>query len=318
MPDSASSTLSATVNQQPLLVDPFACFVSHAVDTLGIPKPCAQFPPRTLKGPVPQDEALAATSLQYTVHGKSGSFYLSASIPSAGESSTLTAMAPIDFEKGATNEEDMQHGSSQRNSAAKDPEKAFSSAQPINSNRSLRQPQCHSGDDAASITFSDVESEIEAGLALQELMAIKILFFLSGPVVGLSFLNLFWTLVSLAITTLSQPVRLCAHRITYGQQLASLLGPALSLQLKCIYTPLPPNANEDGVFHPGMLVFVLLVSPVLSLGVAIAGWVVAAYWLLAAIVGDPAGMDKRDDGRENVLRLRSWCENTMLKAFHLD
>ena len=166
--------------------------------------------------------------------------------------------------------------------------------------------------------YSDGESEIDAGLALQEAKAMKILFFLSGPVVALSFLNLFWTLISLFITILSQPVRLCARRITFGQQLASLLGPALNLQLKSIYTPLPPHANEDGVFHPGMLVFVHVVSPVLSIGVAIAAWVVAAYWLMAGIVGDPAGMDKRDDGRETVLGLRGWWENLMLKGINLD
>lgn len=169
-----------------------------------------------------------------------------------------------------------------------------------------------------SVIYTDADDEIDAGLAQQEAKAMKILFFLSGPVVALSLLNLLWTLISLIITILSQPVRLCARRITFGQQLASLLGPALNLQLKSIYTPLPPHANEDGVFHPGMLLFVHLVSPVLSIGVAIAAWVVAAYWLMAGIVGDPAGMDKRDDGRETVLGLRGWWENLMLKGINLD
>lgn len=145
----------------------------------------------------------------------------------------------------------------------------------------------------------------------------KILFFLSGPVVALSFLNFIWTIISLVIVTLSQPVRLCARRLTFGQQLASLLGPALNLQLKSIYTPLPPFANEDGVFHPGMLVMVHLISPLLGLGVVICAWTVAAYWAMAGIVGDPAGMDKRDDGKETVLGLRHWWENLMLKGINL-
>jgi hypothetical protein len=39
---------------------------------------------------------------------------------------------------------------------------------------------------------------------------------------------------------------------------------------------------------------------------------------MAGIVGDPAGMDKRDDGRETVLGLRGWWENLMLKGINLD
>jgi hypothetical protein len=235
-------------------------------------------------------------------------------------SSGGTTMSSFDLEKGMSGSKDKQNRRSKRDSA-RDPEKAFYNAQQASSPQSHRSPrhsQRQSRDDTGSVTFSDVDSQIDAGLALQEAKAMKILFFLSGPVVALSFLNLFWTLISLIITILSQPVRLCARRITFGQQLASLLGPALNLQLKSIYTPLPPHANEDGVFHPGMLVFVHLVSPVLSIGVAIAAWVVAAYWLMAGIVGDPAGMDKRDDGRETVLGLRGWWENLMLKGINLD
>jgi hypothetical protein len=235
-------------------------------------------------------------------------------------SSGGTTMSSFDLEKGMSGSKDKQNRRSKRDSA-RDPEKAFYNAQqasPPQSHRSPRHSQRQSRDDTGSATYSDVDSEIDAGLALQEAKAMKILFFLSGPVVALSFLNLFWTLISLIITILSQPVRLCARRITFGQQLASLLGPALNLQLKSIYTPLPPHANEDGVFHPGMLVFVHLVSPVLSIGVTIAAWVVAAYWLMAGIVGDPAGMDKRDDGRETVLGLRGWWENLMLKGINLD
>jgi hypothetical protein len=233
-------------------------------------------------------------------------------------SSGGTTMSSFDLEKGVPGSKAKQDRRSKRDSA-RDPEKAFYNAQtPPRSHRSARHSRRQSRDDVESVVYSDADSEVDAGLALQEAKAMKILFFLSGPVIGLSFLNLFWTLISLIITILSQPVRLCARRITFGQQLASLLGPALNLQLKSIYTPLPPHANEDGVFHPGMLVFVHLVSPILSIGVAIAAWVVAAYWLMAGIVGDPAGMDKRDDGRETVLGLRRWWENLMLKGINLD
>ncbi|KAM0720066.1 hypothetical protein Q7P37_004202 [Cladosporium fusiforme] len=315
MSDLASSTAPDTANSRPMLVDPFASPDAHPVDTPKYPEPCAQ-PPRTSQR-VTSDETLATSEAQPAARTTNGSVYKSASMSSAGQSSTMTGMSSFDLEKGMAKEQEKQNRRSKRDSA-RDPEKAMYSAQSPRSHRSPRQSLRQSRDDAASATFSDVDSEIDAGLALQEEKAMKILFFLSGPVLALSMLNFIWTLISLVITTLSQPVRLCARRITFGQQLASLLGPALNLQLKSIYTPLPPHANEDGVFHPGMLVFVHLASPVLSIGVMVAAWVVAGYWLMAGIVGDPAGMDKRDDGKETVLGLRGWWENLLLKGINLN
>jgi len=297
---------------QPVFVeDPFASPASQAIDNPRYPEACAHLPPNTSNGSTYTGGPLSSTEQPNTTTATS---HKSASMSSAG-----TTMSSFDLEKGMAKEQDKQNRRSKRDSA-RDPEKAFYSAQtPPRSTRSPRHSHRPSRDDnAASVIYSDAESEIDEGLAVQEAKAIKILFFLSGPVIALSFLNLIWTLISLVITTLSQPVRLCARRITFGQQLASLLGPALNLQLKSIYTPLPPYANEDGVFHPGMLVFVHLVSPILSIGVAIAAWVVAAYWLMAGMVGDPAGMDKRDDGRETVLGLRRWWENLMLKGINLN
>ncbi|KAL1590908.1 hypothetical protein WHR41_00179 [Cladosporium halotolerans] len=316
MSDQASSNSPYTASPRPVLVDPFASPATHPVGTPRYPEPTARLPARTSDHTY-SDEALATTDLPSSRRAPSSPGHKSASMSSAGQSSTLTAMSSFDLEKNAAKDQERESRRSKRDSA-RDPEKAFYSAQSPRSHRSSRHSRRQSREDAVSATYSDVESEIDAGLALQEAKAMKILFFLSGPVVALSFLNLIWTLISLAITTLSQPVRLCARRITFGQQLASLLGPALNLQLKSIYTPLPPHANEDGVFHPGMLVFVHCVSPVLSIGVAVAAWVVAAYWLMAGIVGDPAGMDKRDDGRETVLGLRGWWENLMLKGINLE
>ncbi|KAF2722344.1 hypothetical protein K431DRAFT_195679, partial [Polychaeton citri CBS 116435] len=151
---------------------------------------------------------------------------------------------------------------------------------------------------------------------LQYQRAVKILFFLSGPVVALSFVNFVWTLISLVITLLSQPVRLCAKRLSFGTQLAGLLGPALNLQLRAVYTPLPPHVNEDGSYNTGWLILVQLLSPFVSIGVALTSWVVAMYWVLAAIVGepDPAVTEKRDDGRETCLALRKWWEKWLARA----
>jgi hypothetical protein len=306
--DMATSNAPHNSTSQPVFIeDPFASPASQAIDTPRYPEPCAQLPPKTT-GPTYTGGPLA-TSEQLDTATTS---HKSASMSSGG-----TTMSSFDLEKGMAKEQDKQNRRSKRDST-RDPEKDFYSAQtPARSHRSPRNSHRPSRD-GGSVIYSDAESEIDEGLAIQEAKAMKILFFLSGPVIALSFLNLIWTLISLAITTLSQPVRLCARRITFGQQLASLLGPALNLQLKSIYTPLPPHANEDGIFHPGMLVFVHLVSPILSIGVAVAAWVVACYWLMAGMVGDPAGMDKRDDGVETVLGLRRWWENLMLKGINLN
>ncbi|EMC95352.1 hypothetical protein BAUCODRAFT_35336 [Baudoinia panamericana UAMH 10762] len=186
----------------------------------------------------------------------------------------------------------------------RDPEKAMHNAR--NTDRRSR--------DNLSLTYTDDEEAEDEGRRMQEQKAVNILLFLAGPCVLLSALNAAWTIISCVITSLTQPVRLCARRPTFGQQLAGLLGPALNLQLRCIHTPLPPYANEDAVYHTWMLVAVHLLSPFLSLGVMFGSWVLAFYWVSSLVVGDPAGMDKQDDGRETVLGLRRWWEAWLLRS----
>lgn len=230
---------------------------------------------------------------------------------SAGASSTLTSFSFADPEKTSPPRTSPQH-SRQPSTYTIDQEKAAY----LHANPDMPRPHRHTRrvDSSSSSTIYSLSGELSPGQEEQEQHALKILLFLSFPIVCLSWLLLFWLLIALFITTLSQPVRLCARRLTFSQQLSSLLGPALNLQLKSIYTLLPPHANEDGNFHAGNLVLILTCAPLLSMGVAIAAWVVAAYWLMAGMVGDPAGMDKRDDGKETVLGLRRWWEAVLIKA----
>lgn len=164
----------------------------------------------------------------------------------------------------------------------------------------------------------DEEDEVDQGRATQEQKAVKILFFLSGPCVLLSSVNAIWAIIALFITTLSQPIRICAKRPSFGQQLAGLLGPTLNLQLRSIYTPLPPHANEDLSYHNGMLLVVHLLSPFVSFAIIFAAWVLAVYWLCSGMVGDPAGQDKRDDGKETVLGLRNFWERWLMRSVKMD
>lgn len=67
-------------------------------------------------------------------------------------------------------------------------------------------------------------------------------------------------------------------------------------------------------FSPFCLIFIHAVSPILSIGNAIAAWIVAVFWVFAIIMGNPDGTEKRDDGRATVLMLRDWWERCLLFA----
>lgn len=191
---------------------------------------------------------------------------------------------------------------------SRDPEKAMTSSR-ANSHQSSH----HNASSAVAYVEDDERDE---GQQLQEAKALKILLFMSGPCVVLSAVNTAWVCIALVITTLSQPIRFCAKRPTFGQQLAGLLGPTLNLQLRAIYTPLPPYANEDASYHTFMLAAVHILSPFLAFVLMFAAWTLAIYWMSSAMVGDPAGQDKRDDGKETVLGLRRWWEGWLMRSIH--
>nr|POE46885.1 hypothetical protein CFP56_00217 [Quercus suber] len=240
---------------------------------------------------------------QETASSKSpGATCKSISVSSAGSSSVMTAVSSIDLEKSVAQN---QQVSPTRQSDRRDPEKAMGN------------PRWHADRSRTmsnNITYTYTETDGELALPMQKAKAFRIILFLSGPCVLLSLLNTMWTFISVAITLLSQPVRLCARRPSFGLQLAGLLGPALNLQLRSIYTPLPPHADEDTTYHTVQLVTVLLVSPLLSMGMMLVSWVVAIYWASSLVVGDPAGLDKQDDGKDTVLALRNWWEKWLMRS----
>ncbi|KAK4991310.1 hypothetical protein LTR50_001895 [Elasticomyces elasticus] len=155
----------------------------------------------------------------------------------------------------------------------------------------------------------------ESWARTQEENAVKILFFLSGPCAILSLLAALWTILALTLTTLTQPLNLCTTRPSFGTRLKTLLAPMLNLQLRAIYSPppLPPDVPPP-TYHLPTLLLVHLASPLLGLGLALAGWTLAVYWLFAAMVGNPDGLDGRDDGREAVLGVRRWWEGWLGRA----
>ncbi|KAM3419408.1 hypothetical protein BST61_g5337 [Cercospora zeina] len=244
-------------------------------------------------------------------HHDSITFPTTSASMSSSNTSATTPISSIDLEKGALGRE-IEAPKKQRQ-RSRDPEKAAAQS-PTRHSRDRHAPP-----HTTRIAYvEEDDADDDDTKAFQEAKAVEILLYLAGPCALLSALNAFWTIISLVITIMTQPVRLCARRPTFGQQLGGLVGPALNLQLRSIYTPLPPHADEDTSYRPGMLVLVMLLSPFLSVGMALAAWVAAIFWLSSAVVGDPAGMDKRDDGRETVLVLRKWWEKWLVGSMRDD
>lgn len=302
------------------MVDPFASPASLSSNCPTLPKPCAQRPtnsPRSLR------EAVADTHT-HTGHGRIRQYpahdqYKPGSMSSAGDSALMTPMSSVDLEKASLAKErepERPSRDSKRSKGSKgskgsknsrtnrDPEKAMDTSHHLNSTNTT--------------TYTEDGDDIDDGTQLQDEKAVKILAFFAGPCVLLSAVNLAWAFIALVITALTQPIRLCARRPSFGQQLSGLLGPTLNLQLRCIYTPLPPHANEDASYHATQLLLVHVVSPFLSFVMMFAAWVLAVYWISSAVVGDPAGQDKRDDGKETVLGLRKWWESWLMRSIRDD
>jgi hypothetical protein len=92
-------------------------------------------------------------------------------------------------------------------------------------------------------------------------------------------------------------------------QLTTFLAPPLNLQLHLIYSV---SASTD--YSPAMLIVVHLFSPAVALGVAVASWTAACFWVFGLILGDPAGQDGRNDGLESLLGVRSWWDRWVSRA----
>jgi hypothetical protein len=79
-----------------------------------------------------------------------------------------------------------------------------------------------------------------------------------------------------------------------------------------------------------MLLFIHLLSPLISVGVVISTWVSAFFWFYASIIGDPNGTQaeeqrtnrryfygdrvEENDGRASVLAVRAWWKSWLKKA----
>ncbi|KAK5175703.1 uncharacterized protein LTR77_000842 [Saxophila tyrrhenica] len=304
--------LPMTLCRRSEVENPFASpFIS--THTLPAPPPCAQ---RSHDYRMPQaavvignlDKASYDSSTYTSQYYPADPECKSGSMSSTMASSIMTPSS-VNMEKGAVPEEEGPRQSSResrRSGGNRDPEKGTRHSSRHGSHQSNRVDK--------TIAMEEEDEEVDEGRAMQEQHAVKILLFLSGPAVILSAINTVWAVIALVITALSQSIRICARRPSFGQQLAGLLGPTLNLQLRSIYTPLPPHANEDGSYHDATLFMVHILSPFMSFVIMFAAWVLGFYWLASGMVGDPAGQDKRDDGKETVLGLRNFWEGWLMRS----
>ena len=67
-------------------------------------------------------------------------------------------------------------------------------------------------------------------------------------------------------------------------------------------------------FNAGRLIAIQVASPLVSIGVAMAEWIAAPFWIFALMMGNPDGTERRDDGRATVLAVRNWWEQCLLRA----
>ncbi|KAK7897355.1 hypothetical protein LTR67_005244 [Exophiala xenobiotica] len=138
--------------------------------------------------------------------------------------------------------------------------------------------------------------------------------------IWLSFLDPFhcifsalYSIFALFTIILLLPLQLCRRECSPAITLVRMVGPLFRNHLQMIYAKSLDHAHTFE-FSPACLVLINLVSPIISLGNAIAAWVVAVFWLFAIVMGNPDGTEKRDDGRATVLMLRDWWEKCLLSA----
>ncbi|KAF2096698.1 hypothetical protein NA57DRAFT_78296 [Rhizodiscina lignyota] len=143
-----------------------------------------------------------------------------------------------------------------------------------------------------------------------ESKALRILIYLAFFAPIISFLITCWSTVCLILFLLAQPLRcLIKTRPTPSSELATLLSPALRLQLRLI-----TSSAESDTYSAPMLIVINLLSPFVAIGAALAAWTAAWFWFFSAILGDPAGRDGHNDGKTAVLGVRSWWERWLCRG----
>ena len=136
-----------------------------------------------------------------------------------------------------------------------------------------------------------------------------------------------FSLVVLLFHTIISPLHLCRPKAkeastgttpndTFSTRLTRTLSPVYRAHLRYMHATSIKRLHNDTLdLKPKSLLFIHIISPFLSIGVAIAAWIAALFWFFELIMGDASSSGSaEDDGRHFVLMVRNWWERFHLLA----
>ncbi|CRG88987.1 hypothetical protein PISL3812_06022 [Talaromyces islandicus] len=168
--------------------------------------------------------------------------------------------------------------------------------------------------------------------------AVLVLLLLSAPIPLFSLGTALYTFFALFLVIFTTPLRLCPptrffRSTTFSTQFCQLLAPALRYHERLAQSsranhhhhhhhrhhshsndPYSSDDNCANQFSPLWLSLVLTLAPILSLGLLLAVWTAAFFWIFAMIMGNPDGTEKKDDGRVAVLGVNAWWQTWLRKS----
>ncbi|CDM37100.1 hypothetical protein DTO013E5_9324 [Penicillium roqueforti] len=153
-----------------------------------------------------------------------------------------------------------------------------------------------------------------------------------------------YTIFALLFALFVSPFRLCSFSpylcaTTFASQLCDLLSPILHIheRLVCLQPPSvedrssstqstqwirsEPDSDQPSVLsEPSEVyavtssIFVLLLSPLLSIVILLFAWTAAFFWVFSMVLGNPDGTERKDDGRTAVLGVCKWWRSWLCRA----
>ncbi|KAJ9245432.1 hypothetical protein DTO169E5_737 [Paecilomyces variotii] len=167
--------------------------------------------------------------------------------------------------------------------------------------------------------------------------ALLLLLHMSTSVPTLSLVTCLYTMFSVVFVTLSSPLRLCPptpffKSTSFSTQLCQLLVPALHMHERIMrprksgqrrrssqglhsndpYRSAPLPLTDS--YYAANIVYVLLLAPFLCLGLELAAWTAAFFWVFTMMMGNPDGTERKDDGRAAVLGVANWWRKWLRRA----
>jgi hypothetical protein len=140
------------------------------------------------------------------------------------------------------------------------------------------------------------------------LINLQLYFCVTAPIISTLFS--FYTAISVLGILLASPLSICFSRSALPLQIIDCLSPLHRFHLSQIH-----SNSTSSTFSATSLVMIHLASPILATGFAVAAWIAASFWAYAAILGDPDGRGRSKDGARTVLKVRSWWETLLYKAY---